>query len=330
MISKAFFLFPGQGAQYPGMAIDLLEASAGSEAGKKIERLFSLASDIMGKDMADLLRNSSPETLKRTDISQPAITLANLAAATYLEATPAGQGIKPLGCAGFSLGEYSALFAAGVINEEDCLLLVKERGKAMQAAIDRISAGGTEIPGMAAVIGLAPDKVESLISEWKAGGSAAIKDICAANINSPRQTVVSGSAKALAEAADLFIAAGARRFLRLPVAGPFHSPFMEPAATEFLPFLNKVAFNDPQIPFFSNVSGKRVSSGEEAKKLALAQITCAVRWTDEEAAIAAAGGIDCLLETGPGTVLQGLWKDTGNALPCYSAGTAADIKKLYE
>ena len=329
MTGKAFFLFPGQGAQYPGMALDLLETSVGSRAGEKIRRLFSLASEITGKDMEALLRNSSPETLKRTDISQPAITLANLAAAAYLEEIPlAGKGIRPSGCAGFSLGEYSALAAAGVISEEDCFLLVKERGKAMQAAIDRISAGGTEAPGMAAVMGLAPDKVESLINEWKTAN--ALKDICAANINSPRQTVVSGSAKALAEAAPLFTAAGARRFIRLPVAGPFHSPFMESAAAEFQAFLEKVTFKDPQIPFYSNVPGKRIFSGAEAKKLALAQITCAVRWTDEEAAIAADGGMDYLLETGPGTVLQGLWKDFGSDKPCYSAGTAADINKLFK
>jgi [acyl-carrier-protein] S-malonyltransferase len=328
-INKAFYLFPGQGAQSPGMALDLLESS--SRNGKKVQRLFSLASQAFGKDMEALLGNSDPETLKKTDVSQPAITLANLAAAAYLEE----KGITPVGCAGFSLGEYAALAVAGVISEEDCFALVTSRGKAMQAAIDTIMAGGTEAPGMAAVVGLNPEKVEELIAEWKSGGGA-LNDLYAANINSSRQTVVSGTAKALAEAEPLFVAAGAKRFMRLPVAGPFHSPFMASAADEFLPALEKAVFNDPRIPLYSNVSGKRISSGEEAKKLALAQITSPVRWTSEQAVIHAAGGIDCLLETGPGKVLQGLWKDFSSALPedsalpCYLAGTAADIDKLFE
>jgi [acyl-carrier-protein] S-malonyltransferase len=321
---NAFFLFPGQGAQFQGMALDLLEGSQKS-GGEKVKELFSLASKAFGKDMADLLANSAPEVLKRTDVSQPAITLANLAAAAYL----AEKGVTPAGCAGFSLGEYAALTSAGVISAEDCFLLVTERGKAMQAAIDKIGQGA-EAPGMAAVVGLAPEKIEALIAEWKSGGSPALKDLCAANINSPRQTVVSGTAKALSEAESLFTQAGARRYIRLQVAGPFHSPFMADAAEQFRPFLEKTTFNDPQIPLYSNFSGKLVSSGKEAKELALSQITGAVRWTSEEAAIDTAGGIDCLLETGPGKVLQGLWKDSGSALPCHLAGTKADIDKLFE
>jgi [acyl-carrier-protein] S-malonyltransferase len=111
---------------------------------------------------------------------------------------------------------------------------------------------------------------------------------------------------------------------------PFHTPLLAGAAEEFRPFLEKVVFKDPQIPIYSNVSGKRVTTGEEAKKLALAQITSPVRWFDEVTAIAADGGFDCLLEVGPGKVLQGLWKETGSTLPCYSAGTVEDILKLIE
>jgi len=311
------------------MTLDLLKSSGG----ERVKRLFSLASEITGKDMVDLLGNSGPDILKRTDISQPAITLANLSSAAYLEE----KGIKPSGCAGFSLGEYAALVTSGIITEEDCFFLVTQRGKAMQAAVDRLAAGGAEVPGwpaessapgMAAVMGLAPEKVETLIHEWKSESSGTLGEIYAANINSFRQTAVSGTAGALAEAESRFMAAGARRFIRLQVAGPFHSPLMAEAAEEFRPSLDKIHFSDPCIPFYSNVSGKLVSSGEEAKKLALLQIQGAVRWTDEEAAIMAAGGIACLLETGPGKVLQGLWKDTGFPLPCYAAGTAADIDKL--
>ncbi|AEF80587.1 ACP S-malonyltransferase [Leadbettera azotonutricia] len=319
MISRAFLLFPGQGAQYPGMALDILESSPAAQ------KLFALASSITGRDMKSLLKNSDAETLKRTDISQPAITLANLAAAAWL----AEKGIKPSGVAGFSLGEYAALAAAGVLSEEDCFLLAAERGKAMQASADRIKAdaGSGSAPGMAAVIGLAPDQVEGLIAEWKKEG-APFDKLFAANINSSRQTVVSGTAEALAESARRFIEAGCKRVIPLAVAGPFHSPLIADAAEAFRPFLEKARFNNPVLPLYSNVSGKPVSSGEEARKLALAQITSPVRWTDEEAAIQSAEGFDVCLEAGPGKVLQGLWKDSGSALPCLAAGTLIDLEKL--
>jgi len=317
MTNKTFFVFPAQGAQYPGMAIDFLK-----QGGEKVKRLFSLASEIQGKDMADLLSNSTPEYLKRTDVSQPAITLANLAAAEYL----AEKGITPSACAGFSLGEYAALAAAGVISQKDCLSLVTHRGNAMQAAIDRIQGGDeANAPGMAAVVGLSPENVEALIAEWKKSG---LKDLYAANFNSSKQVAVSGSAAALAEAEKRFKEAGARRFMRLAVAGPYHSPFMKEAADAFAPYLEKVHFSDPKIPIFSNVTGKQVLSGDEAKALAVKQIVEPVRWTDEEALMVKFEPKE-LLETGPGKVLQGLWKDLGNSIPCHSAGTAAEIDELY-
>jgi [acyl-carrier-protein] S-malonyltransferase len=140
--------------------------------------------------------------------------------------------------------------------------------------------------------------------------------------------VVSGTAAALAEAEGRFKEAGAKRFIRLPVAGPFHSPLIAGAAEKFRPVLEKTPFKDPVIPLYSNVTGKRVASGEEAKNLALAQITSPVRWTDEEKALNSEGGITVALETGPGKVLQGLWKDSGSPLPCYPAGTLASIDAL--
>jgi [acyl-carrier-protein] S-malonyltransferase len=318
MTDKTFFVVPAQGAQYPGMAVDFLR-----QGGERVKQLFSLASQIQGKDMADLLSKSSPEYLKRTDVSQPAITLANLAAAEYL----AEKGITPSACAGFSLGEYAALAAAGVISEEDCLFLVTHRGNAMQAAIDRIQGGDeANAPGMAAVVGLSPENVEALIAEWRSSGLTA--DLYAANFNSSKQVAVSGSAAALGEAEKRFKEAGARRFMRLAVAGPYHSPFMKEAADAFAPYLEKVHFNDPKIPIFSNVTGKQVLSGAEAKALAVKQIVEPVRWTDEEALMVKFEPKE-LLETGPGKVLQGLWKDLGNSIPCYSAGTAAEIDELY-
>jgi [acyl-carrier-protein] S-malonyltransferase len=314
MINKAFFLFPGQGSQYPGMALDLLEGR------DRVKRLFTMASEIYGKDMAGFLANASPEDLKPTNVCQPVIILASLAAAACL----AEKGVTPCGCAGFSLGEYAAIAIAGVISEQDCFTLVTQRGKAMQAAIDRIPTGASA-PGMAAVVGLAPEQVESLIVEWKKSG---VTELYAANINSPKQVVVSGNAPALEEAEKRFKEAGAKRIIRLQVAGPYHSPFMKEAADAFAADLEKAAFSDPKIPLFSNVTGKQIKTGAEAKALALRQIVEAVRWTDEEASIAAMGGFDCLLETGPGKVLQGLWKDTGSEVPCREAGTAAEINEL--
>ena len=308
---QVVFVFPGQGAQYQGMGLDFGEKS------KEGRKLFDLASDIIGKDMRSLLRDAEDDTLKRTDVSQPAITLVNLAAAAYL----AEQGIQPGGCAGFSLGEYAALVAAGVLSPEDCFKLVKVRGEAMQAAADRLGSG-ENAPGMAAVVGLAPEQVEALILEWRLDG------LYAANLNSPRQVVVSGTADALAEAGTRFKNAGARRVIRLAVAGPFHSPLMADAAVQFKSVLESADFHDPAVPLYSNVSGKLVKTGAEAKQLSFRQITEPVRWVEEEAAITAQPGIEAVLETGPGKVLQGLWKDSGSALPCFATGTIGDITIL--
>jgi [acyl-carrier-protein] S-malonyltransferase len=311
------------------MGLDFHKASG------EVRTLFALASDMMGRDMGELLETADDETLKRTDISQPVITLANLAAAAFLKE----RGVIPSGCAGFSLGEYAALVISGVISAEDCFRLVKARGRAMQESVDRIKAesaarmAGPKVPGtpdavepgMAAVIGLAPAQVEVLIARWTAEG---LSGLYGANFNSPRQVAVSGTAAALAEAQERFKAAGARRVLRLPVAGPFHSPLLADAAEKFAPFLEEVSFKDPAVPLYSNVSGKPVHTGAEAREFALKQITSPVRWIEEEEAIAASG-TGAVLETGPGKVLQGLWKETGSALPCYAAGTVEAVEELW-
>jgi [acyl-carrier-protein] S-malonyltransferase len=317
--NNVVYLFPGQGAQYSGMAMDFLESDT-------VKSLFNTASEIFGKDVKELLQ-SDADTLKRTDVSQPAITVANLAAAEFLKS----KGFSPAACAGFSLGEYAALACAGVISTADCFRLIKARGEAMQKTCDRLreSSGGdaSAAPGMAAVVGLAPSQVEELIAKW---GNEGVKDLYAANINSPKQTAVSGTAAALAEAETRFKTAGAKRVIRLQVAGPFHSPLMADATEAFRPVLEAVTFRDPVAVVFSNVTGKKITSGDEAKKLALQQITSPVRWVEEEAAIAACGHEACL-EVGPGKVLQGLWKDStpdGGGIPVFAAGTAEDISKL--
>jgi len=307
------FLFPGQGAQYQGMGIDLLEADKSGSAG--VRALFDLASGILGKDIVSLL-SADAEALKRTDISQVAITVASLAAYRTL----ASRGIKPSGCAGFSLGEYPALAVSGIITESEAISLTITRGRIMQEVADAIAAAGSDpqaVPGMAAVLGLSSEQVDQTLASI-GGGSAGKLKVYGANYNSPTQTVISGTSEALAEAEVAFKAAGARRVLRLKVAGPFHSPLMSEAATRFAAELEKVAFRDPSIPVFSNVTGARVGSGAEAKRNAVAHISGPVRWTAEEAAISAliAGLSDSdkkpseLIEVGPGRVLTGLWSDS--------------------
>jgi len=313
---KVAYLFPGQGAQYSGMAMDFLSSNA-------VKSLFDTASEIFGKDVKELLQ-SDADNLKRTDISQPTITLANLATAVYL----GEQGYSPVACAGFSLGEYAALVSAGILDAADCLRLVKARGEVMQKNSDslREASGGdaSAAPGMAAIVGLPPEQVESLIAQWSAAG---LKDLYAANINSPKQVAVSGTAAALTEAETRFKEVGAKRVIRLQVAGPFHSPLMADSVAAFAPVLDTMIFHDPVIPIYSNVTGKKITSGEEAKKLALLQITSPVRWIEEEAAIAQ-GGVQACLEVGPGKVLQGLWRDSGSEIPVFAAGTVEDISKI--
>jgi len=285
------------------MGIDLYDADDGSTG---VRALFDLASGITGSDIRGLL-NADAETLKQTDVSQVAITVASLAAARALKA----RGIMPSACAGFSLGEYPALAVAGVITEADAIRLTLERGRIMQDVCNGISGAG-----MAAVLGLSPEQVESVIA------SLALEGLYGANFNSPLQTVVSGTAEALDRCEEAFKAAGARRVVRLKVAGPFHSPLMAAAGEKFAAVLAGVPFSDPAIPLFSNVTGKRVLTGEEARSCAVSHISNPVRWTEEESSIAAfiasAGDASdpALMEVGPGKVLSGLWSDSKLAGSC--------------
>jgi [acyl-carrier-protein] S-malonyltransferase len=318
---KAAFLFPGQGAHYQGMALDLFDESGA------VRNLFTLASEVMGQDMRAVISESGADTLKGSEVAQPAITLANLAAAFFLRE----RGFTPLACAGVSLGEYAAFACAGIISVEDCFALVTARGKAMQSAVDSMCAADNDsTPGMAVVTGLAPERVESVIADWTA--DAGVKNVpYAANFNSKRQVVISGTAAVLAEAESRFKKAGARRVLRLQVAGPYHCPLMAGAAEAFKPALNAVTFNDGDIPLYSNVTGERIKNGAEVKELALRHITSPVRWTAVEAALAgdvAAFGVEAVLEAGPGTTLCGLWNEIESGIPVYCAGTLKDIDTL--
>ena len=298
-MKKYAFLFPGQGAQVPGMIKDICEAYP--EARKVVDDVTK----ITGVDMPKLLWESDQATLSRSDNSQLAITTASLAVMKVLES----KGITPSAAMGFSLGEFPALYAAGVLSFEDVIKVVRQRGLIMQATCENIAkANEGHAPGMTAVIGLSPDQVAALTKD--------IKDAYPANLNSPVQTVVSGTADALTELEGKAKEAGARRALRLAVAGPFHSPLMQEAADNFEKALVDVKFNNPSKTLFSNVTGKEATDAAEIKKNAVLHLIQSVLWTDEEKVLNDLMNADKdneweLIEPGVGKVLSGLWAKSG-------------------
>ena len=315
MSKKFAFLFPGQGAQEPGMLKDICEAFPIAR------KILDKISEITGVDMPKLMWKSEASVLSRSDNSQLAITAASVATMKVLEE----KGVVPASAMGFSLGEVPALYAAGVLSFEDVIKVVQKRGQIMQAVCEQIASENEgHAPGMSAILGLAPEKVTEIANT--------IDNVYAANLNSVKQTVISGTYDGLEAAEKAFAEAGARRCVRLAVAGPFHSPLMQKAADEFEKAIADVTFNDPKIPLFSNVTGKQVMSGEEAKKSAVLHLTNPVRWTDEEAVLGAmmtedAGSEWKVIEVGPGRVLGGLWKQTefGEKWVCDSVNTVDTV-----
>jgi len=300
---KTCFLFPGQGAQYSGMAKDFYETS------QAVRDLFAIGSDVSGIDLKHLLFEGSEDELKQTRNTQIAVALAGAAAATCARE----YGAEPELCAGFSVGEWPALAEAGVVSYKDMFALVAERGRLMDEA-GRNSGSGT----MSAILGLAPEAIEAAIAK------ASLKQVWVANYNSPMQSVISGTEADVAAAEEVVKAAGAKRAIRLKVSGAFHSPIMEYARERFAAAVEPVVFSDPKIIIFSNVTGKRILSGAEAKELAVRQIVSPVRWIAEETLIAGEKPDYCA-ETGPGTVLGGLWKAMGGDIPCHAFGTVDQI-----
>ena len=315
MSKKFAFLFPGQGAQEPGMLKDICEAFPIAR------KILDKISEITGVDMPKLMWESDASVLSRSDNSQLAITAASVATMKVLEE----KGVVRATAMGCSLGEFPALYAAGVLSFEDVIKVVQKRGQIMQAVCEQIASENEgHAPGMSAILGLPPEKVTEIANT--------IDNVYAANLNSVKQTVISGTYDGLEAAEKAFAEAGARRCVRLAVAGPFHSPLMQKAADEFEKAIADVTFNDPKIPLFSNVTGKQVMSGEEAKKSAVLHLTNPVRWTDEEAVLGAMMTEDAanewkVIEVGPGRVLGGLWKQTeyGEKWVCDSVNTVDTV-----
>ncbi len=315
---KYAFLFPGQGAQAQGMMKDVCEAFL--EARKVVDDM----SKITGKDIAKLLWDTPQEELNRSDNSQLAITAGSLAVMAALKT----KGIEPSAAMGFSLGEFPALYAAGILSFEDVSKVVQQRGSIMQEVCEKIAEENAgNAPGMSAILGLPPEKVEEIASK--------VEGAYAANLNSVKQTVISGTAAGLDAAEKACQEAGARRVVRLKVAGPFHCPLMQRAADNFKVALEPYTFADPKITLFSNVTGKKVTEGAPAKASAVDHLTHPVRWTDEESVLAEmikADGAENwkVLEIGPGKVLSGLWGQTdfGAECPCTPINTAESINSL--
>ena len=316
------FLFSGQGSQFKGMAEDICKEYPAARA------IIDEMSAASGEDIASFLWNTEPAELARSDRSQLAITAMQVAITAVLRE----HGIMPTAAAGFSLGEFSALYAAKVFDLATMTKLVTLRGKIMQKYCEKLDAqnkaGGSEC-GMAAVLKVAPEKVFEVLKPYADPDTGIV---FAANLNSPMQTVVSGTAEGLDTAEKLCKEAGAKRFIRLAVAGPFHSPLMRGAAEEFSAVLQDIPFNDPVIPIFSNVTGKRLLTGEEAKKNAVLHLTHPVHWLEEEREISSLIGTAerPLLEIGPGITLCNLWRDSGCAGNCHPTGTAEQLAAVIE
>ncbi len=278
------FVFPGQGAQFVGMGKDLYDNNP------LAKELFDKANEILGYSITDIMFNGTDEELKQTKVTQPAVFLHSVISALCM-----GEAFQPAMVAGHSLGEFSALVAAGALSFEDGLKLVYARAMAMQKACE--AAPST----MAAIVGLADDKIEEICAEVSKPGNVVVP----ANYNCPGQLVISGNIEAINEACEKLKAAGAKRALPLKVGGAFHSPLMQPAKDELEAAIEKTEINVPKCPVYQNVDGKPHTEPADIKKNLIAQLTSSVRWTACVQNMIT-DGADEFTECGPGKALQGM------------------------
>lgn len=281
------YVFPGQGAQFPGMGKELYNSSSVAKS------LFDKANDILGFSITDIMFDGTDEDLRQTKVTQPAVFLHSVIYAKTIES------FKPDMTAGHSLGEFSALVAAGALSFEDGLKLVSKRAMAMQKACEK------QPSTMAAVLGLEDSVVEDICK--KVNGV-----IVPANYNCPGQLVVSGSVEAIDAAIPMFEEAGAKRALKLAVGGAFHSPLMEPAKIELAAAIEATPFSNPICPIYQNVTAKAETDAATIKSNLVKQLTSPVRWTQCTQAMIA-DGATVFTEVGPGTVLKGLVKKIAKA-----------------
>ena len=278
------FVFPGQGAQFVGMGKDLYDNNP------LAKELFEKANDILGFRITDIMFSGTDEELKQTKVTQPAVFLPSVISALCM-----GEDFAPDMVAGHSLGEFSALVAAGALNFEDGLKLVYARAMAMQKACE--AAPST----MAAIVGLDDATIENVCAEINTENNVVVP----ANYNCPGQLVISGNVEAVKAACEKLKEAGAKRALLLPVGGAFHSPLMQPAKDELQAAIEATTFNTPKCAVYQNVDAQAHTDAEEIKANLIAQLTASVRWTQEVQNMIAAGATD-FTECGPGKVLQGM------------------------
>ena len=288
------YIFPGQGAQFTGMGLDLYENSP------EAQHLFEDANSILGFNITDIMFEGTADQLKETKVTQPAIFLHSVILAKTL-----GDSFKPDMVAGHSLGEFSALVANGALSFEDGLKLVSQRAMAMQKACE------IQPSTMAAVLGLEDKLVEDICAKTEGV-------VVAANYNCPGQLVISGEVEAINRACEAMKEAGARRALVLPVGGAFHSPMMEPAREELAAAIENTTFSKPNCPIYQNVTASAIIDESEIKANLISQLTAPVRWTQSVQQMIA-DGATLFTEVGPGKVLQGLVKKIDRSAETESA-----------
>ena len=303
------YIFPGQGSQYAGMGKNLAETFPAAR------QVFEEADAALGFAISDLCFNGPAEQLQLTENTQPAILIVSIAA---LRAMESARFAKPDFVAGHSLGEYSALVAAGALTLTDAVRVVRARGRYMQAAVP-VGKGA-----MAAILGAEPATIDAACAEAGQG------EVCgAANFNSPGQVVIAGAASAVDRAIELMKQRGAKRAVKLNVSAPFHSALMKPAQERLSLDLTEVDFADPKVSLVTNVDAKPVNTGAEARDAVIRQVSSPVRWV-QSVEFLLAQGVQTFIEVGPGKVLSGLVRQTDRSVRCVNVEDAASLEQARE
>lgn len=303
-MSKLAFLFPGQASQYPGMGKDLAANFAESRS------VFDEADAALGFPISQLCFEGSEDALKLTENTQPSILTVSVAAYRAL----AARGIQPDFAAGHSMGEYSALVAAGALEFSEAVKLVRQRGKYMQEAVPAGEGA------MAAILGLSPADVAEVCKKAADG-----EVVSPANMNSPEQTVIAGSAAGVKRAVEIASQSGAKRAVILAVSAPFHCTMLSPAQKRLEPDLRAAKFTALRFPVITNVDAEAITTGEEARESLIRQVTMPVRWLESVREMIDQG-VNIFVEVGPGKVLSGLLRQIDRSVRCFNVEDAASLQ----